>query len=156
MPPLEGEAVMATLKDFDDWLQEIARYGNIEDHVEDAGLQFLSSCAGEIEAPGEVRRTIRIYTDVNSYHITAVERATDDKGYLGCISTCRKPRAGEDWHRGSDLPDGPLSRETWHRILANIVSYEMVRVHKRQEPRGVPDTPGEEITGPDLQSPQAV
>lgn len=59
-------------------------------------------------------------------------------GGLGCTASSRKPRAGEDWHRGSDLADGPLSEDTWRRILADIVSYEMVKVHVPKEPRGEP------------------
>jgi hypothetical protein len=55
-------------------------------------------------------------------------------GYLGCTASTRKPRAGEDWPRGNDLADGPLSEETWHSILADIVGYELVRVHRRQQP----------------------
>lgn len=53
-----------------------------------------------------------------------------DDGYLGCIASSRKPRAGEKHTRGNDLADGPLTEETWRRILADIVSYEMVRVHR--------------------------
>lgn len=60
-----------------------------------------------------------------------------DEGYLGCTSQCRKPRAGEQQHRGSDLHDGPLTPETWHRILADIVSYEMVVLAKTA--RAIPD-----------------
>jgi hypothetical protein len=57
-----------------------------------------------------------------------------DDGYLGCTSQCRKPRAGEQHHRGSDLRDGPLAAETWHGILADIVSYEMVMLAKTARP----------------------
>jgi hypothetical protein len=74
-----------------------------------------------------------LYTENNTYHISA--RAPDpnnrmDKGYLGCISTSRKPRAGEDWHRGNDLADGPFCFETWHKILRDIVAYELVKIHR--------------------------
>lgn len=65
-----------------------------------------------------------------------------DNGYLGCISTSRKWRAGEDWHRGSDLPDGPLTEETWHRIIARIVSYELVDIVKQRPPFAEPPAEG--------------
>jgi hypothetical protein len=35
---------------------------------------------------------------------------TFTRKYCGAISICNKPRAGEDWLRGSDLRDGPLWR----------------------------------------------
>ncbi|MEE8114809.1 MAG: hypothetical protein V3T23_10710, partial [Nitrososphaerales archaeon] len=53
----------------------------------------------------------------------------DGRTYLGCTASSRKPRAGEDWTRGSDLADGDLSLETWNKILGDIVAYELVRVH---------------------------
>jgi hypothetical protein len=89
---------------------------------------------------GTVR--IKIYTDLNCYAISArpgasypchPEKPRDPNvvySYMGCISECRKPRAGEDWHRGSDLRDGDLSEATWIGIMGDIISYEMVRVHK--------------------------
>lgn len=68
---------------------------------------------------------IRLYTEKNEYCIVA----TVD-GYLGCIGSSRKPRAGEDWTRGNDLADGDFSKETWNRILGDIVGYELVRIHR--------------------------
>lgn len=73
-----------------------------------------------------------------------------DGGYLGCTSSCRKPRAGEDWHRGSDLSDGLLTEDTWRSILGDIISYEMVRVHRRADAErlaGIAPTP---VVGPSL------
>ncbi len=123
---------MATLKDFDNWLSGLVRFGRADDHIE--GFDGPSS-------PGEAKRTIRIYTDTNFYNISAIERDGKD-GYLGCVASGRKPRAGEDWHRGSDLADGPLTEETWQRILGDIISYEMVKVHKPVEPvADIPKTP---------------
>ena len=63
---------------------------------------------------------VRLYTDGHDYCIRATEG-----GYLGCIVSCRKPRPGEDWTRGSDLADGKLDYETWNRILRDIVAYEL-------------------------------
>jgi hypothetical protein len=74
-----------------------------------------------------------LYTENNIYHISARPPNSEnrgDKGYLGCISTSRKPRAGEDWHRGNDLADGPFGFETWHKILRDIVAYELVKIHR--------------------------
>ena len=120
---------MATLKDFDNWLNNLARFGRINDHVEELNAEV-----------GRKDRRVKIYTDVNYYAISVREPTLDkEDGYLGCITSCRKPRAGEDWTRGNDLADGPLTEETWLRILSDIISYEMVKIHKPAEP--VADTP---------------
>lgn len=88
------------------------------------------------DVPGKFR--FRIYTDTNWYSVTAVEN--DKGGYLGCIAKCRKPRAGEDWHRGNDLPDGHLTLETYRNIFLAIVRYELVKVHRTK--------PGQDKTPP--------
>jgi hypothetical protein len=73
---------------------------------------------------------IRLYTETNSYMITASTEYGRD--YLGCIAWSRKARAGEQSARGNDLPDGPLVEDTWHSILAAIVGYELVKIHRDQ------------------------
>ena len=72
---------------------------------------------------------IRIYTDTNCYLISA-HIHKDGHGYLGCIASSRKPRAGEEHTRGNDLPDGPLDENTWRKILYSIVGYELVKIHR--------------------------
>jgi len=70
---------------------------------------------------------VRLYTDRHVYHIIAYPPGRPDgKSYLGCTASTRKPRAGESHGRGNDLADGPFTDETWHSILADIVSYELV------------------------------
>lgn len=117
---------MATIEQFLSWVErDLSRFANLNDHVERV---FEDSAVGS--APTGIR--IRIYTDRNRYTISAHANTVhgDDRGYLGCVATNRKPRAGEDWSRGNDLADGKLEEETWRRILADIVSYEMVRLSK--------------------------
>ena len=104
------------------WFARDFRYANWDRDVE----------LVEFAADGTVR--IRIYTEVHCYAISARPHTADKKSYLGCIASTRKPRAGEDWNRGNDHADGPLDEKTWRRILADIVSYEMVKVH-HVEPR---------------------
>lgn len=79
------------------------------------------------EGSQEVR--VRFYTESNEYSISAIVHP-DGNSYLGCTTWARKTRAGEDHPRGNDLPDGPLTEETWRRILAAIVGYELVKVHR--------------------------
>lgn len=108
------------------WLKSISRGGNIDlfvipDYKNREGVD------------------VTFFTKVHSYHIGAVKpgerdakrfEGREDKGYLGCIAQCRKPRAGEEWTRGNDLPDGSYSEETWHRIVNAIIGYELVKVVK--------------------------
>jgi hypothetical protein len=106
-------------------------------------------------ADGTVR--VRIYTDVHCYAISALggysyapsEPRVEGRpsSYLGCIASARKPRAGEDWGRGNDLHDGPLTEETWIGILGDIVSYEMVQLQWQKMPAGV-GRRGERLTHP--------
>jgi len=115
---------MATLKDLRSWMErDLSRFGKLEDHIDEQD---------ETRDPQifDITWRFSIYTDNNRYSIVAIERKLG-RSYLGCVSSSRKPRAGEDWHRGRDLADGPLSEDTWQRILADIVSYEMVRVNLR-------------------------
>lgn len=112
---------MATFKDLRSWMErDLSRFGKLEDHLHDRGEENDHS---------DYIWRFSIYTANNDYGIVAIEKKLG-RSYLGCGAKSRKPRAGEDWHRGRDLADGDLSEETWRRILADIVSYEMVRVHK--------------------------
>ncbi len=117
---------MATLKDFDQWLNQLRRAGSA--HL----------CIEEMEAHGmpDPQRNVRIYTQTNKYKISA--HVGRGGGYLGCIASCRTPRAGESWTRGNDLADGKLSSATWHRILADIVCNEMVTLDVQRSP-ALPD-----------------
>jgi len=76
---------------------------------------------GEESWPGGYRIHITLYTNDHQYRISAT---TD--GYLGCMVDTRKPRAGEMWTRGNDLPDGKFCRKTWDAIIRKIVGYELV------------------------------
>jgi hypothetical protein len=65
------------------------------------------------------RGRLCLWTSKNRYSISFTP------GYLGCIAVSRRWRAGEDWHRGNDLADGPFNEETWLQILKDILSYEL-------------------------------
>lgn len=67
---------------------------------------------------------IELFTENYAYHIIAVHRNVP-KSYLGCTVTSRKARAGEEWNRGNDLPDGDFSRETWIKIKDAIIRNEL-------------------------------
>jgi len=65
-----------------------------------------------------------IFTHTNKYSIGVHAKDTIKNSYLGCTARTRKPRVGETWTRGNDLPDGKFNIETWNDILRGIVRYE--------------------------------
>jgi hypothetical protein len=98
---------------FNKWLSTISRFGKVKDRA-------------QITDGDDGRMNAKVYTDNHVYSISAKAPTEGYAGYLGCIASCRKARAGEEQHRGSDLADGPFTDETWQKILADIVSYELV------------------------------
>lgn len=75
---------------------------------------------------------LNFFTKNNNYFITVnlPKYSKNKKGYMMASALTRKPRAGEDWNRGRDLADGSYTKETWDKIISNIVSYELVKVIK--------------------------
>jgi len=85
------------------------------------------SCEGFDMPHGLFRMRCKLWTFTNCYSIDASWK--DGAGcYLGCTAASRKPRAGENWTRGNDLPDGPFCQETFDQIVRAIVKYEAVEV----------------------------
>ena len=123
------------------WISEICPSNRIEYYVTCDHNEKLDSY------------TFSFYTKEHRYVINArpystreslsrdgkVIGASNYPAYLGATGSCRKPRAGESWNRGNDLPDGKYSRETWERIKNAIITYELVRVSKQKG--SVPGTP---------------
>lgn len=117
-----------------EWLPKLCPFGKIDMYVDEDVKSDTESSADE-----ERRYTCRLYTNDYQYRLYAVERIKDN-GYLGCTMSTRKPRAGEDWTRGSDLPDGPFTEETWNRIVCAIVANELVPLKKEKITDIKPDT----------------
>ncbi len=108
------DSVKIIKKQLEEWFSELLyRTDNIEDHFQivDRGMSVDTY----------------FYTRDNRYSITASET------YLGCQVSSRKPRAGEDWTRGNDLPDGKFNEETWNEIKNAIISYELVKIAKKEK-----------------------
>ena len=95
--------------------------------------QFFKEKRVHIVESGTLDCIIRLYTDRTRYQIKVTNC------YLGCTASSRKPRPGEDWTRGNDLPDGPFSKDTFYAILGAIVCYELKEVVKPRPPGGVND-----------------
>jgi len=115
--------------DYKEWLKEIVPYG----------VHYVKYVRRNSE-----KERFYIYTHENVYAIT-VRWEKGNKGYMGCVVSCRKPRAGEDWTRGHDLPDGGYCYETWQKIKDGILKYELVKIAKKVRQR--PDK--EEVIGED-------
>lgn len=114
-------------------------------------ISMLKTWLSEIYPPKQIdaaiavdmpKRRIRakVWTATNEYTITvAIEesgtRNPEDvlaASYLGATSVSRLQRPGETWSRGSDLPDGRFSAETWRAILAGIVRHEVQEVESAE------------------------
>lgn len=91
---------------------------------------------------------ITIYTVTNAYAF----RITST--YLGCTAGTRMPRAGEDWSRGNDLPDGKFTKETLTKILGAILFYESQKVVDLTVPSPAGTPVDTEAIGPSVETPQ--
>jgi len=107
------------------WLKEICPGDDLERYC-----QILD----DSNPPGDM--SVRFFSK-NYYYTINVHTKSGEASYLGAFVGCRKPRAGETWHRGNDLPDGKFSKETWDKIKHAMIRYELVKVIKKQE--GLPD-----------------
>ncbi len=95
------------------WLKNIAKYNNTDKTM----LIFKDRSKDRV--------FLRFYTSDNKYHISALRDTGNGESYLGCILVGRKPRPGENWDRGSDLPDGLYNKKTWNAIVNRIIAIEM-------------------------------
>jgi hypothetical protein len=91
---------------------------------------------------------VTIYTVTNAYAF----RIT--KTYLGCTAATRMPRAGEDWTRGNDLPDGKFTKETLTKILGAILFYESQKVVDLTIPSPFGPPAAEATIAPSAETPQ--
>lgn len=115
---IKYEELIDIAPEFAIWLKEIVRYGNVDSQAlifwninrKDDGNHF----------------TVHLYTNDHCYSIYGyAPTEKNPRGYLGCGATTRKPRVGEDWNRGNDLPDGKYCKETFDAIVHRIVAYEL-------------------------------
>ncbi len=105
-----------------EWLEEFIRYG-----VEPLRrLRFSES---------ESQEKVIFCTATNTFAISFSDT------YLGCVGSSRIQRPGENWTRGSDLPDGKFSRETFDSIMRAVVAYEMVDLAPPVEMKAIEATP---------------
>jgi len=124
-------------------------------------VEQVRAWLGHIYSPSQIGRAVhvrpedgelgaihvKIWTDTNEYRIrVAMKPGGLADAYMGASASTRRPRAGETWARGNDLPDGRFSEELWHRILAAIVRYEAQEIKSeswKKEPPKAPPGPKE-------------
>lgn len=120
-----------------EWIKEIVPYSSFDKYVRKSREEYMSETMGA--NPETVRRSNNvaylICTEEHSYSISA--NAT----YLGCIASARRCRAGENWTRGNDLPDGPFDRSTWEAIKDAIIRFELAKIEPLRNTAAVPDGP---------------
>ena len=121
---------LTPMEELDQWLKELVFPGKVSDFIEDVSND---------DTKDEHTRELCFYTDQHCYFIHALVRKDDGDNYIGCEVSARKQRAGEDWTRGNDLPDGPFNKETWNRIVYAIVNYELIQLTQYVKPLEVPE-----------------
>lgn len=113
---------------FNEWVKTLVYPGD--------NVNFIQ-CNKEYVGETEHVKIICLYTKDHKYSIHASD-VKNEEGYLGCVASTRKMRAGETWLRGNDLPDGPLTKDTWSKILNGIIRYELIQLSQYSGPHEVP------------------
>lgn len=68
---------------------------------------------------------VNFFTDTRIYHINAT---SGPDGYLALQHSVRATGAGNDWS------DGSYSKETWHKIVCDMLSCELISLARRDNP----------------------
>lgn len=61
-------------------------------------------------------------------YLISVHIYENRKSYLGCIMNSTRYLVGEDWMRGSDLSDGEFNRDTFDKIIRDILRTQFRKV----------------------------
>jgi hypothetical protein len=141
---LRKNAMPATIADFEDWLEEfLGPLAGDHNTAETSGYLQPVALNTPLRENERDKATYRLHTAFSTFTLTAIEfaepatettadgitgylAAKESTSYLGATAFSRLIRPGEDHVRGNDLPDGPLSFETWQRIKDAIILYELV------------------------------
>ena len=126
-------------REFMGWLSDIIPWTKIREYVQFKGgipEDWVKGKMGPFNVDTRVEYdpnviSVRVFTKNHMYNIVA--KAT----YLGCTMSKRKYRAGEDWTRGHDLPDGKFNDSTWRNIKLAILKNELVKVARPLDPKGI-------------------
>jgi hypothetical protein len=122
------------MDDFDQWLKDLVYPSDVEDLIE----VIYDGGQGDPDTGYEIKKKVAFYTDEHKYFIVAIEEENGD-GYLGCQVSARKPRAGETWTRGNDLPDGKFTTQTLEQIKNKIIAYELQQLSVKAPIQEIPE-----------------
>ncbi len=86
----------------------------------------------KVGSPKPIDATFRVYLFVgdNRYNLSVTIRE-NNHNYLGATLTTTRYRVGEDWTRGADLADGDFCKETFDRIIKDILRNEFRKLETR-------------------------
>lgn len=127
----EENIILPEGRQFIDWLKDFKSYSH----------KYIN-----VTINGDDVFGLTIYTVTHAYAFRI------NRNYLGCTAATRMPRAGEDWSRGNDLPDGKFTKETLTKILGAILFYESQKVvNLKPSSTGGPPVDTEEI-GPSVET----
>ncbi len=126
-------------REFMGWLSDIIPWAKIKEYVQFKGgipEDWVKGKMGPFNVDVRTEHdstviSVRIFTKNHSYNIVAKEN------YLGCTMSKRKYRAGEDWTRGHDLPDGKFNDSTWRNIKLAIIRTELVKVARPLDAKSI-------------------
>ncbi|MEM8519040.1 hypothetical protein [Janthinobacterium sp. CAN_S7] len=104
------------------WLKQ--NYPDLAEWISDTSSYLSAEALCEIKDYGD-GVLVNLFTDQRIYHINATS-GTD--GYLSLQHSLRVSGAGNDW------TDGPYSKETWHKIVCDMLSCELISLDRRDNP----------------------
>ena len=120
---IKYEDLIVDAPDLAIWLKEIVRYGNVDSQILIYRRIELYPETLDIK---EKHFSCVLYTNEHKYAIYCnLPTKKNPRGYLGAGGSTRKPRPGEFWDRGNDLPDGKYCKKTFDDIIRGIVAYEL-------------------------------
>lgn len=93
------------------WLREMSTY-------------LVAEAICEISQIGETI-CVNLYSETNIYHLNC---RPGERGFLGLTFSRRTDGAG------NDLADGPYTRNTWDRIIRDILSCELISLKRVANP----------------------
>lgn len=124
---------------FMEWLKEICPWEKVREYVQFKGgipKDWVKGKMGPFNVDVKMEYdpdciSVRVFTKDHLYNIVAKE------SYLGCTMSNRKGRAGEDWTRGHDLPDGKFTYSTWNHIKLAMLRTEFVKVTRPLDAKSI-------------------
>ncbi|MEM8519481.1 hypothetical protein [Janthinobacterium sp. CAN_S7] len=105
-----------------DWLKK--SYPDLSEWIGETSSYLTAEALCEIKDLGD-GVLVNFFTDRHIFHINAT---SGDDGYLAMQHAVRATGAGNDW------TDGPYSKETWDKIIRDMLSCELISLKRRDNP----------------------